>query len=124
MRESLCTAINEEEDLQVAETNLQENSPIQLALPNGYDMLFLTREPDIILLALGNPGHDDLLALKLLKKRFPHAPVFAFITNEVPGQGKSALQYGADTVLSKSLSRDELIKALRSARSKAVFLSG
>ncbi len=122
MRESLFIAINEEPDMQVLETRLNGSAPIQLALPNGYDLLFLEKQPDIVLIALGNPGDDDLRALEILKKRFPKAPILAFITEEVPGQDEIALAYGAQKVLTKTLARDKLIVALRSAKTESAVL--
>ncbi len=113
MRESLHLAINMEPDLRVLDTNVESKSPLQLALPNGHDLIFLEQEPDVVLMALGNPGEDDLDAIALLRQAFPKTRIIAFITDEVSRQAERALARGAQKVLSKSTSRAELLGAIR-----------
>jgi len=109
MREALCAAIAEESDLKVG-----------LQAANGTEalqMLTVTL-PDIILLALGNPGLDELEALTLLRKSLPDRPILALTTNEIAGQEQAALEAGAYAVLTKAAPHSELISKLRELRTR------
>ena len=121
MRESLCTAIDAEADLKVVETAPDDANAFRLMLSSKYDVLFLTAKPDIILLSLGNPGVEDLYAMVDLRTKLLDTPILALVTDEVPGQEQVALRYGAQTVLSKSASREELLGALRSIKTSSQF---
>lgn len=104
MREALCTAISDEPDLSAG-----------MKAANGTEALQMLRVilPDIILLAMGNPGMKELESLKTLLRTVPAIPILAFIANEVDGQERAALDTGACTVLTKAATRSELILALR-----------
>jgi DNA-binding NarL/FixJ family response regulator len=117
MRESLCAAINEEPDLHVAEPANSNTNTFQMEVSKRYDVFFLAQKPDLILLALGNPGLEDLQALADLCKALPGTPILALISDEVPGQAQAALNYGAYAVISKSAGRAELLHMLRSLQS-------
>jgi DNA-binding NarL/FixJ family response regulator len=116
MRAALCTAIAEEPDLQVVEVDASD--PNNLAISLMEDIYFLPRNIDIILLTLGNPGLKEMEALKSLRASLPEVPILALTSNEVPGQEQSALAAGAQVVLTKSASRNEIIHALREMRRK------
>jgi DNA-binding NarL/FixJ family response regulator len=116
MRESLCAAIASEPDLEVLRPSASEANAFQLRLTGQADLLFLPSKPDIILLALGNPGRSDLQALTDLREKWPDAPILALTSSEVPGQEQAALQSGADAVLTKAASRNELLQTLHSLK--------
>ena len=116
MRESLCAAIAAETDLKVLEPARDALNAFRFTVSSQHDVLFLSAKPDIILLSLGNPGLEDLLALARLRITLPEIPILALTRAEVPGQEQAALQYGAQTVLTKSVTRDELLSALRTIK--------
>jgi DNA-binding NarL/FixJ family response regulator len=111
MRTALCTAIAEEPGLQVAEAN--GNDPQRLEISVKGKIYDLPHNFDIILLALGNPGQKELDVLSALHTWQPDIPILALTSDEVPGQEQAALDAGAQAVLTKSASRDEIIDALR-----------
>jgi DNA-binding NarL/FixJ family response regulator len=119
MRAALCTAIAEEPDLQVAADDIDNSQP--LVLPGMEDVYFLPQNLDMILLALGNPGLRELDALKRLRQILPEIPVLALTSNEVAGQEQAALDAGAQVVLTKTASREEIIWALREMYRKSSF---
>ncbi|MEW5830356.1 MAG: response regulator transcription factor [Chloroflexota bacterium] len=102
MRAALIAAIAAEPDMDVAEPS-----------NHGPDALPPAARPDIILLSLGNPGPDDLRALSDLRLLLPETPILALTSNEVPGQEQAALDHGAQAVITKAITRRELIHALR-----------
>jgi DNA-binding NarL/FixJ family response regulator len=108
MREALCSAITAEPDLAVAEPEA-----LQMVIAVKPDTILLAYKPNIILLALDNPGLDDLETLRNLRKSMPYTPILALTSNEVAGQEQSALDAGAHAVLTKAAPRNELIKKLR-----------
>jgi DNA-binding NarL/FixJ family response regulator len=119
MRESLCNAIAAEADLKVVEPAAFETNAFELEISSQYDVLYLTRKPDIILLSLGNSGVDDLQALTNLRKKLFGTPILALTRNEFPEQDQAALEHGAYAVITKSASRKELVQALRSIRTSS-----
>jgi len=104
MREALCDAISDEPDLSVG-----------MKAADGATALQMLRVilPDMILFAMGNPGIDEMEALKILRQSLPAIPILALTSNEVLGQEQAALESGACTVLTKATSRTELINELR-----------
>ena len=100
----MFVAIAETFDLQVT---LQASSVV--------DALQLIQKivPDIILLSLGHAAFGDMDGLVTLRKTLPVVPILALTSNEVPGQEQTALACGAQMVLTKAVSRTELIDALR-----------
>lgn len=104
MRQALCAAIADEPDLSVG-----------MKAANGATALPMLRVivPDMILLAVGNPGTAEMEALKILRKSLPNTPILALTSNEVVGQEQAALEAGSCAVLTKAVSRAELIKKLR-----------
>jgi len=110
MREALCAAIASEPSLTVAAqlVTSAEAVPVALAL-----------HPDLILIALGNPGWDDLQTLSALRQALPGVPILALITGEVVNQAQAALDIGASLVLTKEAQRSELLQALHAQSLKA-----
>lgn len=121
MHNALCAAISGEEDLKVLGTSPGIANAFQLRLSSRYEELFLAKKPDIILLSLGNPGLDDLQALIDLRTKLLDTPILALVTDEVPGQEQVALRYGAQAVLSKSISREGLLEVLRTIKKGSQF---
>ena len=113
MREALCNAITAESDLVIAEPIINSAEASQTVIAARPNTVLLAYKPDIIMLSLGNPGLDDLEALRDLRKSLPDTPILALTSNEVEGQEQAALDAGAQSVLTKSAPRNELIKKLR-----------
>jgi DNA-binding NarL/FixJ family response regulator len=113
MRAALCAAIAEESDLQVVEPATEGENSYQLTVSSQQDVFFCAGKPDLILLALGNPGLEELEALKRLRESLPEAPILALTSNEVEGQEQAAAEAGAQMVLTKAAQRRELLQALR-----------
>ena len=119
MREALCAAIAGECDLKVAEADI--NSSQILTIPITDELFFLPSNLDMILLALGNPGLNELEVLKVLRNALPKIQILALTSNEVPGQEQAALEAGAHAVLTKAASRGELIRTLRELKAQAIM---
>jgi DNA-binding NarL/FixJ family response regulator len=103
MREALYAAIAMEPGLSVAAllTDSAQAAPVAQAL-----------QPDLILMALGNPGLDDLQALSNLRLALPAVPILALTTGEVADQEQAAADAGASVVITKAAPRAELIRVL------------
>ena len=76
----------------------------------------------MILLSLGNPGDNELNALKALCKILSHIPIIAYISNEVPRQEQAVREASAQITLSKATSRVELLSTLRTLREETSAL--
>ena len=113
MREALCAAIALEPDLVILEPAAQSTL---LVLDIRPDRLFLADKPDLILLALGNPGLNEMQTLAVLRQSLPETPILALTSNEVPGQEQAALAAGAHAVLTKAVQRTHLVEKLRELR--------
>jgi DNA-binding NarL/FixJ family response regulator len=72
MREALATAISDEPDLRAG-----------MKVATGRDAIKLSRIilPDIVLFAVGNPGAEELEALKTLRQSLPEVPILALTSN-------------------------------------------
>ena len=122
MREALRTAIADEADLRIVEPSPGDENAFQLTISSQHDVLFLTHKPDVILFSLGNPGLEDLAALTSLRTTLADTPILALTRNEVPGQEGAALEHGAQAVLTKTASRNELLGTLRSIKASSYFV--
>jgi two-component system nitrate/nitrite response regulator NarL len=122
MRTALCTAIAAETDLTVFEQETKSASRVQMVISLKSDDIFLTSRPDIILLAMGTPGVEELEALKALRKFLPETPILALTSNEVPEQEQAALEAGAQAVLTKAAPRAELIRVLQELGPKPTII--
>jgi DNA-binding NarL/FixJ family response regulator len=121
MRAALSAAITEEPDLQLAEPGSEGATSFQMVVSSQHDVLLLANKPDVILLALGNPGLQELEVLKRLHVLLPDIPILALTSNEVDGQEQAALQAGANKVLIKAAPRAELIQALHELQMKTIM---
>jgi DNA-binding NarL/FixJ family response regulator len=113
MQEAICSAIAAEPDLKVAALAFNSAEALQMMSAIQPDVIHLA---DMILFAVGNPGLDDLEALKEMQKSLPDTPILALTSNEVPGQEQAALNSGARMVLTKASPRAVLINTLRELR--------
>jgi DNA-binding NarL/FixJ family response regulator len=84
---------------------------------NGADALteFRQHRPDITLMDLRLPGIDGVDALIAIRGEFPDARVIMLTTSESDGDIQPSLQAGAAAYLFKSMPREELLGAIRSA---------
>jgi DNA-binding NarL/FixJ family response regulator len=121
MRAALCAAIAAEPDLKVAEAAINGEGEGLLEIVLQPDTLLLPGKPDLILLAIDNPGWTELESLGCLRKSLPGTPILALTSNEVEGQEQAALEAGAQAVLTKAASRARLVRALRALRNKEIL---
>jgi DNA-binding NarL/FixJ family response regulator len=113
MREALRNAITAEPGLILAEPVYDGIQTLWMAVTAQPGTIQLAYRPDIILLALGNPGDNEMDTLAILRKSLPDTPILALISGEVEGQGQAVLEAGAQAVLTKAAPRDELIEKLK-----------
>jgi two-component system nitrate/nitrite response regulator NarL len=116
MREALYAAIAGDPDLIVAAQAVNCTTVLDMVITVDPGHALLAFKPDIILLTLGNPGLVEMQTLKALRKALPDAFILAMTADEVPGQAQAALTAGAQAVLAKSASREELIGKLHELR--------
>ena len=115
MRASLCTVIEAEADLCVLQPNPTDLQSFPFQPTSQHDLLFLPKRPDAILFSIGNPGLEDLRAIRRLHQIWSGVPILALTRDELPGQEQIALQYGARAAMGKSASRVDLLRALPAA---------
>ena len=115
MRASLCAVIEAEADLCVLQPNPVDLQSFPFQPTSQHDLLFLPKRPDAILFSIGNPGLEDLRAIRRLHQIWSGVPILALTRDELPGQEQIALQYGARAAMGKSASRVDLLRALPAA---------
>jgi DNA-binding NarL/FixJ family response regulator len=113
MREALRNAIAVEPGFMLAEPFFGGIQNLWMTVAAQPDTILLAYKPEVILMALGNPGLDNLELLITLRKTLMNTPILALTSNEVDGQEQAALEAGANAVLTKATSRAELIEKLR-----------
>ena len=119
MHESLSAAIAGESDFAILRSVPENKYAFSLNLSEDHDVVFLSVKPDIVLISLDNRNMNSLRALSRLHRQLSSTPILALTTAEVPGQEFAALAHGAQAVLTKTASRDELLGALRSLISES-----
>lgn len=77
--------------------------------------LFRARKPDVTLMDLRLPGMSGLEATQAIRLEFPDAKIIVLSTYVSDEEIYAALQAGAMAYLVKSVSRDELMQAIRKA---------
>lgn len=82
---------------------------------NAAFKLATKHRPDVVLLDVRMPEGDGLNCLARIKLDLPNIPVVMFSTFDNPTYVARAVALGAAGYLSKSASRDEIIKAIRTA---------
>lgn len=77
--------------------------------------LFRSKRPDVTLMDLRLPGMSGLEATHAIRLEFPEAKIIVLSTYVSDEEIYAALQAGAMAYLVKSVSRDELMQAIRKA---------
>ena len=104
MREALCAAIDEEPGLTVAGETAHVAEALQMAAALA---------PDVILIALEDPGPEAVVTLDALRQTLPAGRILALTSEEVTGEERDALNAGAHAVLTKATPRTGLVQAVR-----------
>jgi two-component system NarL family response regulator len=106
VRRGLTSVINLEADMTVC----AEASTGEQAIT-----LFRSQRPDVLLMDLRLPGMSGVEATQMIRAEFPDARVIVLSTYVSDEDIYAALQAGAMAYLVKSVSRDELMQAIRKA---------
>jgi DNA-binding NarL/FixJ family response regulator len=69
--------------------------------------------PDLILFSVSHPSLIDLQRISALRQELPAIWLLALVTGELRGQEQSALEHGAHAVVTKSVPRSDLLKAIK-----------
>ncbi len=90
----------------------------------GEEALAMLEEdrPDVMLLDLNMPGMDGLTTLRVMQERWPEVAVLVLSFYDDPEYVEQALRSGASGYLLKTVSRDELIRAVKAAAAGAGYL--
>ncbi|MFN8384611.1 MAG: hypothetical protein U0V02_21940 [Anaerolineales bacterium] len=70
-------------------------------------------EPRLLLFSIGKSSLPDLERISAIRYEFPNVLILALVGGDFRGQERMALDYGAQSVLTKAAPRAELIAALR-----------
>ncbi len=91
---------------------------------NGSEALELleSTQPDVMLLDMNMPGMGGLETLKNVRQRWPEVSVLILSFHDDPEYVEQALRHGAAGYLLKTVSRDELIRAVQAAADGAGYL--
>lgn len=112
MRDALYAAISREPDMKA----IMQSGDVAKAL-----QLMTVVIPDIVLLAFDDqPVHDNIGDLAMLRKAMPTLPILVLSGNESLEERQAVLVAGAQTLVTKSASRKEIIHALRELRVKTL----
>lgn len=84
--------------------------------------LIETIDPDVVLLDVKMPNMDGLSALRELETRNPNLPVLVFSMYDDPAYVEQAISSGAAGYLLKTVSKDELVRAVRAAHEGQGYL--
>lgn len=79
-------------------------------------------QPDVVIVDLRLPGKDGIATTVALREEFPEACIMVLSTYEGNEDIYRALQAGARGYLTKSVAREELIRALRAVHSGQPYL--
>lgn len=78
--------------------------------------------PDVMLLDVKMPTVDGLETLRRLRERSPELPVLILTVHDDPEYVEEALRSGATGYLLKSVTRDELVRAIHAAAGGSGYL--
>jgi DNA-binding NarL/FixJ family response regulator len=112
MRASILSAIGSDPDFEVLPAGTVDENSLVIRWSGGQQVYFPVKKPAIVILGIGNPGKEDLEAVKTLHAKWPDLALLALTSSEVPGQEQQAIACGSKAVLPKTSSRSELVKAL------------
>lgn len=104
IRESLCTILEGQRDLQVL--GMAEDGAQALELCEEL-------EPDLVLLDLEMPNMDGITATKRMKEKWPNIRVLVLSTFQDTEKAKEIMRSGADGYLLKSIESRELAETIR-----------
>lgn len=92
--------------------------------PDGDVALTLVAEsgPDVMLLDVRMPSQDGLTTLREIRRVEPRLPVLILSMHDDPAYVEEALVQGANGYLLKTITRDELIHAVRAAHAGQGYL--
>lgn len=79
--------------------------------------------PDVVLMDMKMPDLDGATATRIIREKFPHIQILVLTSFSENSLIQKALEAGAIGYLLKSVSADELARAIRSAHSGRVTLS-
>jgi two-component system NarL family response regulator len=74
---------------------------------------FRTERPDVVLMDVRMPGMGGLEALRVLRGQAPEARVLMLTTSDLDEDLQRAIEGGAAGYLQKSVTREELVRAIR-----------
>lgn len=104
VREGIKKTLAREPDIELV-GEAWDNESLQLVLE--------ANEVDIVLLDLSLSPPDELATLRLLRKRFPHVAVIV-VSSHMEGEfGVDSLREGASGYITKSMTVDVIVKAVR-----------
>ncbi|MBK4733446.1 response regulator [Noviherbaspirillum pedocola] len=81
------------------------------------------QQVDILLLDLSLSGNDELHALRTVRKRYPALPVLVISSHHESQFGLETLRLGAAGYISKSMTVDVIVKAIRKVRAGGRYIS-
>ena len=114
VRRGLATFLTVFDDLQLAGEAESGEAAVQLCA----EVM-----PDVVLMDMMLPGMDGAAATRAIKERFPKTQVIALTSFKDGELIKTALEAGAIGYLLKDVSADDLVLAIRAARSGRSTLS-
>lgn len=114
IREGIKKIIRSSKDMQVVGEAGDVAGLIQLAAEHA---------PDIAILDIGLPGHDDLDGLAEVHHRFPDLPVIILSMYPEERFAIRALKTGASGYITKAMAAEELVKAIRKIKLGGSYIS-
>ncbi len=95
--------------------SLDEGLTVVAEAEDGAQALekFRSDKPDVVLMDVRMPGMGGLEALRALRAAAPGARVLMLTTSELDEDVQRAIEAGAAGYLQKSVTRDELVRAIR-----------
>lgn len=104
--------------------SLEEDFVIVAEAEDGAQALekYRAEQPDIVLMDVRMPGMGGLDALRALRATWPAARVLMLTTSELDEDIQRAIEAGACGYLQKSVTRDELARAIRNVRAGGRYM--
>ncbi len=95
--------------------SLDEGLAVVAEAEDGAQALekYRTEKPDVVLMDVRMPGMGGLNALRAIRASWPAARVLMLTTSELDEDIQQAIASGACGYLPKSVTRDELVRAIR-----------